>query len=256
MLEIILESYLKIQRSGFIWDLFYQNKTYRGVKFVLFTPFMKLDSEEADLLCGKYTVRTKDIKQICRYCECPTHNADDPTAKCAAKNPKTIQKLIDKQNLEKLRDLSQQNIQNACYKLRFGFQNKNGIHGACPMEMLHALYLGIFKYIRDAFFEQIGKTSKLKHTVEALCKRYGLHLSRQSARDMPQTKFANGVNVGKLMAKDYSGVLLCLACVVRSSKGRTELAKRKNSRLKAQLRTGKCYWNASYNGKCGSKVML
>ena len=70
------------------------------------------------------------------------------------------------------------------------------------MEMLHALYLGIFKCVRDAFFEQIGQTSKLRHTVEALCERYGLHLSRQSARDMPRTKFANGVNAGKLMAKD------------------------------------------------------
>ena len=103
------------------------------------------------------------------------------------------------------------------------------------MEMLHALYLGIFKYIRDAFFEQIGKTSKLRHTVEALCKRYGLLLSRQSARDMPRTKFANGVNVGKLMAKDYSGVLLCLACVVRSSKGRTELAKRKKFKIEGAI---------------------
>ena len=56
MLAVILQSYLKIQRTGFIWDLFYQNKIYRDVKFVLFTPFMKLDSEEADLLCGKCTI--------------------------------------------------------------------------------------------------------------------------------------------------------------------------------------------------------
>ena len=88
MLAVILESYLKIQRSGFVWDLFYQNKTYHDVKFVLFAPFMKLDSEEADLLCGKFTIRTNNIKQICQYCKCPTLDADDPTAKFAAKNPK------------------------------------------------------------------------------------------------------------------------------------------------------------------------
>ena len=235
MLEVILESYLKIQKTGFIWDLFYKNKVYPGVKFVLFTPFMKLDSEEADLLCGKFTVRTENIKQICRYCECPTIHADDPLAKFPAKTPKKIQKLVDCGNLAKLQSLSQQNIQNACYKLRFGFHNKTGIHGACPMEMLHALYLGIFKYVRDAFFEQIGSTSQLKHHVEALCKRYGVYLSRQSSRDMPRTKFLNGVNVGKLMAKDYSGVLLCLSCVIMSSAGRAELAKRKKFQIEGAI---------------------
>ena len=163
-----------------------------------------------------------------------------PHCQICRKKSQKIQKLIDNQNLEKLRALSQQNIQNAYYKLRFGFQDKNGIHGACPMEMLHALYLGTFKCVRDAFFEQIGKTSKLNHHVEALCKRYGFCLSHQSSQDMTQMKFAIGVNADKLMAKDHSWVLLCLACVVHSSAGQTELAKRKNSRLKAQLRTGNC----------------
>ena len=131
-------------------------------------------------------------------------------------------------------------MQNACCWLHFGFLNQNGIHGACPMEMLHALYLGIFKHVRDSFFEQIGPTSKLKHHIEALCKLYGFYLSCQSTRDMLQTKFANGVNAGKLMAKDFSRVLLCLACVICSSNGRTELAKRKNARLMAQLMIGSC----------------
>ena len=103
------------------------------------------------------------------------------------------------------------------------------------MEMLHALCLGIFKYIRDAFFKQMGPTSQLKHIIEALCERYGFYLCRQSSRDMPQTKFQNGVNVGKLMAKDHSGVLLCLACVVRSSEGRKELAKRKKFKIEGAI---------------------
>ena len=177
-----------------------------------------------------------------------------PYRQISHKKFQKIKRLVDNQNLEKLRDLSQQNIQNACYQLRFGFHNNNGIHGACPMEMLHALYLGIFKYVRDAFFEQIGPTSKLKHFIEALCKRYGFYLSRQSTRDMPRTHFANGVNVGKLMAKDYSGVLLCLACVIRSSTGRAEFAKQKNLRLMAQLTIGSCFWSNFCSGRCGLKV--
>ena len=57
---------------------------------------------------------------------------------------------------------SQQNIQNALYKICFGSRNNCGIHGACPMEMLHALLLGIFKYARDCLFKhEIGDSSQL-----------------------------------------------------------------------------------------------
>ena len=64
--------------------------------------------------------------------------------------------VLEQNDEEGLRNLSQQNIQNAFYKIRFGYQNKQGIHGACPMEMLHALLLGVFKYVRDCLFEQAG----------------------------------------------------------------------------------------------------
>ena len=52
ILRVILSSYVSLQNSGFIWDLTYNGKTYYGVEFVLFTPFIKVDTEEADKLCG------------------------------------------------------------------------------------------------------------------------------------------------------------------------------------------------------------
>ena len=45
MLAIVLESYIELQKEGFIWDLIYKNKVYERVQFVLFTPFLKLDTE-------------------------------------------------------------------------------------------------------------------------------------------------------------------------------------------------------------------
>jgi hypothetical protein len=49
---------------------------------------------------------------------------------------------------------------------------------------------------------------------------YGELFARQSDRNMPKSKFNVGITGGKLMAKEYEGVLLLLATIVRSSAGR------------------------------------
>jgi hypothetical protein len=54
MLKDVLKTYVKIQNTGFFWDLFYKQQWYKDIEFVLFTPFVKVDGEEADKLCRKY----------------------------------------------------------------------------------------------------------------------------------------------------------------------------------------------------------
>ena len=126
-------------------------KLYKDLEFVLFVANVKCDTEEGDLLCGKYTVRTANVKHICRYCHCPTEDADNPLAKYPMKKQHEIQRLVEKQKLDQLKAISQQNIQNAFYTVRFHAANNQGIHGACPSEMLHAILLGVFKYVRSIF---------------------------------------------------------------------------------------------------------
>ena len=138
-----------------------------------------------------------------------------------------IKGLIDDRNLEGLRLLSQQDIKNSLYEIRFGAHDSQGVHGACPMEMLHALLLGIFKYVRDCFFEQIGPDSKLADEINAYARELGDYLNRQSQRDLPRTHFANGICKGKLNAKDFPGILLCMACVLRCTGSYQELRKRR-----------------------------
>ena len=41
MLDVVLRSYYDLQHTGFVWDLKYQNRVYKGIEFVLFTPFIK-----------------------------------------------------------------------------------------------------------------------------------------------------------------------------------------------------------------------
>lgn len=227
MLRVALKSFVKLQKTGFIWDFKYKNKTYKDVEFIIYVPFVKCDTEEGDLLCGKYLVRTGNVAQLCRYCHCPTADADNPRANYKLKTQKEIERLVNRQDLDALKAMSQQCIRNAFYSVRFHGANECGIHGATPSEMLHALLLGLFKYARDIFFDLIGPNSQLAQDIDGLAKMYGKLIDRQSDRDLPHTNFNKGIMKGKLMAKQYRGLLLVIAAVLASTKGRAMLLKKK-----------------------------
>ena len=138
-----------------------------------------------------------------------------------------IQKMYAKKQKEKLRQISQHYIDNAFYAVRFHQANDRGIHGATPSEMLHAVLLGIFKYLRDIFFELMGKESETAHEINGLAKLYGKLFKRQSDRTFPKTNFAKGIMSGKLMGKEFRGVLLNMAAILASTKGRNLLGKKR-----------------------------
>jgi hypothetical protein len=126
-------------------------------------------------------------------------------------------------------------IQNAWYDVRFHPNVGQGIHGACPSEMLHAIRLGIFKYVRDCFFEKIGPTSKLADDINGLSQQFGEAFCRQSERDMPNCWFKDGIVKGKLMANEFRGILLVIAAVLRSAAGKSRLSQSKNFSKKLEV---------------------
>ena len=228
MLSVILGSFVELQDRGMMWDLKYKNQVYRGLQFVFFVNTVRCDTEEADTLCGKYQIRTGNVKHLCRQCHIPTKEADNHLANFPDKTQTQIEKLVSQGNLERLKGMSQHYLKNAWYKVRFNQANDRGIHGACPSEMLHQLQLGIFKYTRDIFFSSLGDSASVSFEVNGLARIYGKLLSHQSDRSLPDTNFAKGIKEGKLMAKNYRGVLLIMAVVLRSTGGRELLrSKRK-----------------------------
>ena len=111
--------------------------------------------------------------------------------------------------------------------MTFHLANELGIHGATPSEKLHATLLGMFKCVRDIFFKMIGPTSQLAEDINGLATIYGKALKHQSDRRFPCVSFAKGIAKGKLMATQCRGVLLVMACVLRSSGGHKMLMARK-----------------------------
>jgi hypothetical protein len=233
MLSVILDSFCDpLITRGMVWDLVHKAKLHPEIHFKFFVSMVKGDTEEADALCGKCKPRTRNIKHLCRQCHVPMLEADNHTARYPPKTQSHIQKLIKKRKLDQLQQISQHYIKNAWYKLRFA--DERGIHGACPSEMLHQLQLGIFKYTREMFFTYIGKDAIIAQDINGLAKILGKLLSHQSERSLPATSFSKGIKEGKLMAKDYRGVLLVMAAVLVSTEGRRMLSTKR--RFKKDVR--------------------
>jgi len=77
------------------------------------------------------------------------------------KTEKEIARLVEKGDIDKLKELSQLYLKNAFHGLKFSTANDRGIHGACPSDMLHAFLLGVFKYLKGVFFKLIGEKERM-----------------------------------------------------------------------------------------------
>jgi hypothetical protein len=224
MIEKMLEPYKQLQDAGgFMWKLWYKGQTH-DVHFIPFIMFVKGDAQELDKHCGKYTMRGSNVAQLCRYCVCPTEETDNPYKRHARKSPQMIQPLIDCNDEEGLKAMSQQNIKNCWYPLTFGKHNTYGIHGAAPTEILHWLQIGKFKYARNNFFAQAGEQSALGNKIDALCVSLGTLFARQSDRDLPRTRFSKGTKKGKLQGHEMTGLLLIMAAALRTQEGQSTFA--------------------------------
>lgn len=222
MLDKILESYRKLQDNGIKWDLNYKGKLW-DVLFIPYLLFIKCDTKEGDLLCGSYTSYTQHVKNLCRYCCCPNEDTDNPQAYYEFKTVPMVKKLVDAQNLPALKQISQQCSPNAFWRIRFSPFNDRGVHGACASEMLHAVELGNYMYLRDTFYEQVGPDSMAAQSIDEQSQLFGMQFGRQSERNMPNCQFRNGIREGKLNAKEYHGVLLVMASILHSTDGKETL---------------------------------
>ena len=231
ILHVILGSYRRVQESGGVeWDLKW--KQLWLLQFIPFWVAQKGDTVEHDKMCAKYGSRTAKVAQLCRYCLVPTAQTAEAYVTYPRKTQTMITELVRKKNAIALKGMSQKFIWNAWYEIRFGLHNDYGIHGACPLEILHWILLGMYKYSRQMFFDQTGDDTILSREISTICSSLGWLFQRQSDKRYPRTKFREGIRSGYLQGHHFSGVILLLATAIRTTRGQNAL---KNLARGAQL---------------------
>jgi len=238
MLDALLSSYRECEHRGLMWKLCYKGNVY-VIEFVPFVMLVKGDTQEHDKHCGKYTSRGKNVQNLCRYCCVPNDETDDPKAsEFPRKSTTMVQDLVNAGDIDGLKAiLSQQYFENCWYKVRFGQHNDYGIHGACPLEVLHWLQIGKYGYVRNMFFDQLGKKLILAKKFNGIAHALGKVFKRQSDRDIPRLNFTKGICRGKLMAQRMSGMLVVLVACLRCAKGRSLLLNESHGKSKVNFGT-------------------
>ena len=152
MTSQILKSLKDAQSTGIGWNLVLRQKTVK-VFFRVPILFVIGDTDGHDKLVGKFANRTNKVKRVCRYCDCPFDSTDDPFYEFKLNNRRDIVLMIKGNEREALRDWSFHCVSNAWNDLLF-CDNKHGIYGATPAELMHCLQKGLFEYLVKGLFSQ------------------------------------------------------------------------------------------------------
>jgi hypothetical protein len=219
MLRIMFAGLKKIQEQGGLHiDIVKPQSGGVEVKLLLKVPiaFIIGDCKGHDVLCGRFA--SHKIEILCRDCNCLHKDADNHLTECQMRKMCDIKHLTDQKPteevLKELQILGQHYVRNAFYELDFG-QNPGGIHTATPIETLHGIELGWFKYALKGFFDLLTPTETTQF--DLLSKGFSQQHKHQSYRDFPRTSFPHGFsNVTRLQGHEYVGCLLLSVLVLSS----------------------------------------
>ena len=118
------------------------------------------DAKEGDMLCCRVAGHHHGTKRHCRVCDVLFFNMLDFDADCTMMQPAAIDALVDNEDQEALKELSQYCIK-SCFR-SFVFCNPmHGIFGAQPGNMLHMLNLGAAKEVARLMLDCLTPSEKI-----------------------------------------------------------------------------------------------
>ena len=217
ILSQIFASLVDLQgKDGLPYQFNYRGNVYNSL--LLFPLLVVLgDTESHDRLCGRYNSRGSGVARLCRHCNTPRSETDNVDYDWDHILPEEVQRVIDANDKEGLKALSQHPIRNAFYEGICLGGNTRGIHGMSPGEPLHVLELGLFKMMIEGFYVNLGykpgskSYPKILQLLDVCARKIGKALGHQSDRNLPRTYFPNGVTGGtKLAGHEMNGVILVL----------------------------------------------
>ena len=226
-------------KKNFAWKYSIDGKQY---DLVLQIPVLFIigDTEGQDKICGRYTSRS-NVQKLCRYCNIPFSETDDPDFKFKYNQHEKIMKCVATGDEQLLKKLSLHRINNAWKDVLFCDQ-KRGLFGAVCGDIMHCLQQGLFAYLITMLFDQKKFRSSVSDSqqqelqnifsrrsafTDAYCKEfdklsrwYGKTMMHQSDRSMPRTHFYSSyVSVARKNANEMSGILLVYLMVLNSYEG-------------------------------------
>lgn len=216
ILSVILQEFGEIQSGGNIrYDLKYKNSTYKLNFIPVLGPIIG-DTVGHDVLVGRYCGRT-NVTRICRYCDCHYDNSDNADYKFQYTKQNDIQKLYVescKDSKEKLNNISYHHVRNSLHTIYNG-SDERGIHGLCPVELLHCMRLGILKIAVECFSDLF--TQSYIDKFDKLLSIISRQLRHQSYRGLPKISFSGSImNLKRKTADEWTGTIFLISASLQT----------------------------------------
>ena len=144
ILKSILASFVKCQNDSSLDGIklsFGKHTKKVNLKVPCF--FIIGDMQGGDKMCCSAPVYSNRVNRLCRKCNVKGSESGDPFVECKKIVMEPIQRMVQRNETEKLRALNQYNVDNAWFNVSFGGCPYGIFSAACPVEPLHALENGI-----------------------------------------------------------------------------------------------------------------
>ena len=185
------------ESSGILWNIQHKipgTDTFQTelVRFKFTVMFVIGDAPGLDKLCDRFANYNKNIRYLCRDCWCPTKELSVVDKECNWSERSHILTLDSKQ----CQDRSYHKIRNNAFdRMKLG-NDKYGINGCVPPEILHQFLLGVIKKLTATFYKCC--TVKGLKFLDSVSKYIAMNWHRNSARDIPPIQlFKDGINSKK-----------------------------------------------------------
>ena len=158
LLNVVFAPLVKLQSyNGIAWKM-----NYKGIllEAILKIPILFIcgDSEGQDKLVGRRMIYSSGSGtfngHICRYCNVPYNETDNPFYKHKLTKASKIANLLFQRKTQEISGMGYLNIdENALHKLQY-CDRTYGLNGSVPADMLHTFQLGIYIYVLEVLFEE------------------------------------------------------------------------------------------------------
>jgi len=225
MLKHLLRGVLELQQDYSKLDNFPLRigNHVRYVNLRIPIAFIISDTQGADKLCGRYVSYTDKIKRLHRSCMCSPLQASDSEHICEWVEMEDMMGVIDRGDPAELKLYSQHHIPDHAFRdLDFG-NNKFGIYGATPSDMLHGIKLGIVEYVLEVFLD-VELNPRARHNLDQVLNGTLPHLKQNGTKNFPRMYFPNGITHLKNTTGDEKmGIMFMIYILCCTTTGKNAL---------------------------------